>query len=288
MTAPWLLFAGLLPGFATYTTSQGATAHWDTATFCYEMSDAVPEGVDVEVVEGLLSSALRTWTDLDCAPKTLTYQGRTPKTHVDPDQGSGNTVVWVADPADWVHSASYYALTTLTARSADGVILDADLEVNGGGHPFSLTNECPEGSIDLWNTLTHEAGHLMGLDHASLPQATMYGHSSPCDLHMRDLDPDDVDGYCWLAASFPPTEQTAPCASDDAAPEPALDVVAPGDQAQPEPDAAAEAPAAAEGGCAAGTRAQAAGTASYVLLLAGLVALLRAARISGARHQPGG
>ncbi len=283
MIALALALTAVLPGFGTYTTKGGATAHWDTATFCYEMSDALPADVDLDRAEGLLSTAVRTWTTLPCAPKSLEYRGRTLKTHVDPDRGSGNTVVWVTDPANWIHSSTYYALTTLQAQPDDGVIVDADLEVNWGGHVFSMQDPCPTGAVDLWNVLTHEAGHLMGLNHSDVPQATLFHESGSCDTHMRDLDQDDIDGYCWLAATYPPTEAVAPCRAEaDGADVEAVDV--PGaDGAAPDAD---ESGADAEpgtvvvsggGGCAAGPGAYAPGWAMGLLLvaLAGLRPFLR-------------
>jgi hypothetical protein len=210
--ATLLLLATLAPAWAPYTTSVGATVHWDTATFCYEVGDNVPEAWPVADVEALVQGSLEAWTTLACAPKVLRYDGRVDERAVDPATGSGTTLVWIDAAANWRWSPTAYAMTTLTARRSDGVILDADLEVNVGGHDFSLTDECPVDRVDLRNTLTHEAGHLMGLDHSQEPEATLFGAADPGTTFMRDLSDDDVAGYCWLAATFPPTEQVAPCA----------------------------------------------------------------------------
>ena len=283
MTAPWLLLAALLPGFTPYHTSTGATAHWDTATFCYEMSDALPPAVDLDRVEGLLSTAIRTWADLACAPKEVRYQGRTPKTHVDPAEGSGNTVVWITDPADWTHVPGYYALTTVTVQRADGVVLDADLEVNWGRHAFWWAdNTCPTDRIDLWNTLTHESGHLMGLDHSDVPGATMGPSAGFGDCYMRDLAEDDVDGYCWLAANFPPTEKVVPCRAEPTDAEAAPEVDEPGpDRVEAEADATVEAEGGGGGGCAEGQ-----GTPRSALTVIGLAIVALALRRAASRTRP--
>lgn len=61
----------------------------------------------------------------------------------------------------------------------DGRILDADIELNGEYFRFSTTGE--QQRTDVENTVTHELGHLMGLDH-------------PCDDNTRQPVPKDDAG----------------------------------------------------------------------------------------------
>ena len=78
------------------------------------------------------------------------------------------------------YDRSALAITTVTYTSQpgsarDGQILDADIELNAAqvlfttldpGQPGSSTSPGdPRPRVDLWNTLTHELGHLQGLDH---------------------------------------------------------------------------------------------------------------------------
>ena len=48
-------------------------------------------------------------------------------------------------------------------HAQDGRIVDADIEFNGVNFTFSSKGEA--GKTDIENTLTHELGHLLGLDH---------------------------------------------------------------------------------------------------------------------------
>lgn len=75
------------------------------------------------------------------------------------------------------YSPAATALTTLTYvsqpddKTMDGKILDADIELNSVYHHFydadqpapRVTDGRP--LVDLWNTLSHELGHVQGFDH---------------------------------------------------------------------------------------------------------------------------
>jgi hypothetical protein len=53
----------------------------------------------------------------------------------------------------------------------DGAILDADIEINGVNFAISVngvTRGTPSCHVELQNNLTHELGHLVGLEHTCL------------------------------------------------------------------------------------------------------------------------
>ena len=83
-------------------------------------------------------------------------------------------------------------------RPATGRIYDADIEFNDEFFAFVTDNPTPGLSVDIRNTLTHEVGHFIGLDHSSLPDSTMYGAAAVGELHKRDLHPDDREGLCSI------------------------------------------------------------------------------------------
>lgn len=165
----------------------------------------------------------------------------------DPDVDCGGIYDCFEDhgPAD----RSTVALTTVLYDPETGRIFDADLEVNGWdgtGDGTALTNatsSAPRGfyftcadpaglpactrygedgcyAFDLRNTVTHEAGHFVGLAHpcgdagtpqcdALLPpgetvayaQRTMYPATAAGETTKRSLSLDDVAGVC---AIYPP------------------------------------------------------------------------------------
>jgi len=53
-------------------------------------------------------------------------------------------------------------------------------------------------ATDVRNTLTHEVGHLIGLDNSSDPSVVMHGASQLGDVDKRTLKQDDIDGLCAI------------------------------------------------------------------------------------------
>ncbi|HEY4182031.1 MAG TPA: hypothetical protein VGM90_34545 [Kofleriaceae bacterium] len=120
----------------------------------------------------------------------------------------------------------------------DGAIVDADVEINGKN--FTITNDGmtlgdPNGiQSDLRNTLTHELGHLLGLEHtclamgdpprfdgtgapvpscsmASSPditEATMYPFQDSGETKKRTLEADDIAGICSV---YPTADDPGTC-----------------------------------------------------------------------------
>jgi hypothetical protein len=136
----------------------------------------------------------------------------------------------------WDYEPSALAITTVFAQQANGVILDADVELNavtGGRFKWGdlVAGVGAEGAEDLQNTLTHEFGHLLGLDHncfltgntrrgidnngnavpecerssAEVQDATMFAAVSRGDILRRTLASDDIAGVC---AVYPPDGTT--------------------------------------------------------------------------------
>ena len=73
------------------------------------------------------------------------------------------------------YDASATAITTVSyinkaGDAKDGQIVDADIELNAVNNIFfnadkGTPKNDPRNPADLWNTLTHEMGHMQGLDH---------------------------------------------------------------------------------------------------------------------------
>jgi len=108
---------------------------------------------------------------------------------------NGNQVMWLAAPGEWVFSQFTTALTLVAANEVTGAISDADILVNAEHKTFCIDG-CKSNEYDLHSTITHEIGHLLGLDHTSVEEATMYAVGLPAELFMRDLHDDDIAGIC--------------------------------------------------------------------------------------------
>jgi hypothetical protein len=112
--------------------------------------------------------------------------------------------------------------------SRDGAIVDADIELNGVDFAISI-NGVTLGSAachsELQNTLTHELGHLHGLEHTcvtpsdpprvdnngnqvpscvssvgnpAITEPTMYNFQDCGETKKETLEPDDINGICTI------------------------------------------------------------------------------------------
>ncbi len=108
--------------------------------------------------------------------------------------GNGSQIVFVDQ--DWPHGTTVIATTVVAANKVTGEIADADIQFNSQDKVFCVGGACAAGEYDLDNTLTHEIGHLLGLDHSLDGDATMFGGAPPGEILKRDLLDDDVLGVC--------------------------------------------------------------------------------------------
>ncbi len=119
----------------------------------------------------------------------------------------------------WDHGDGVIATTTTTSKSSTGEILDSDIEMNDApaangtkltftavdGLPCTSPSETGCVRIDVQNTVTHEAGHSLGLDHTPDPNATMYASAPSGQTSKRVLANDDIQGICAIYPRGAPT-----------------------------------------------------------------------------------
>jgi hypothetical protein len=121
----------------------------------------------------------------------------------------------------WEHGEGTIGLTTSTFSFRDGRVLDADIELNGsqpGGRVGFLftTVDSPVCEVepatdcvatDLQNTMTHEIGHVVGLDHVFAPGSTMEATAPPGETGKRVIDPGSGAGFCSIyPRGLPPNQ----------------------------------------------------------------------------------
>lgn len=119
-------------------------------------------------------------------------------------------VILALDRTAWAqlpdHSPRALALTLMWHNKKTGEILDTDMELNLGAGTFAdcIANKCTTSEVDFQNTVTHEAGHVLGLGHSKDTSATMTAQTvGAIDTQKRTLAPDDADGYCALGLPEP-------------------------------------------------------------------------------------
>lgn len=139
------------------------------------------------------------------------------------------------------YPAQALAITSVWASSSSGVMVDTDVEVNAVGPQWADVVRNPEvlrsnNVHDLQNTLTHEFGHVLGLDHtcdgggqsnnfdhlgspvprcpgpSTVQESTMAAIVEPGDSKRRDLAPDDIQAMCEIY----PADGEPVCGPDEA------------------------------------------------------------------------
>jgi Matrixin len=125
----------------------------------------------------------------------------------------------------WDHGAAVIALTLMTFTADDGVLLGADIEINGVSQPLTLVDSppCPPGitqacaATDVQNAVTHEFGHFLGLAHSPDPSSTMFATEQRGETSKRTLDPGSRQFVCDV---YPAGLASRDCLTTDAGTDP--------------------------------------------------------------------
>lgn len=177
---------------------------WYTVAATLTFDETSPDAVDAEVSRGRVVEAFVAWSALACdataSPFRFIFGEVLSGGAVGYSEGAGaineNLVTWVGDTSSWAHANDVLALTTLTYDRATGEIYDADMELNEAH--FAFSDAADDTQADVLNTVVHEAGHFLGLDHSDLTSSTMFKRSPLGEISKRDLMADDIAGYCAL------------------------------------------------------------------------------------------
>ncbi len=105
----------------------------------------------------------------------------------------------------WDWDPTVIAMTTTTFSPCSGRLVDADIEMNSAGFDFTvgdgpLCSENPRDpdciGTDLRNTIVHEVGHFIGLDHSPERGSTMFVTALLGETEKRTLADDDIEAIC--------------------------------------------------------------------------------------------
>lgn len=226
----------------------GTCLYWKPRTLRWhptQMPDgSAPQADLVQVVRNSFAA----WEAPDCTDLAFQEGSLVPRVvGYDPNGSNANVVVFHdmrcddipdSDPCHlefscdcWNFPQRMIAVTTTTFRQCTGEIVDADIEMNGAD--FRLTwvdgptcaevedacgSSCSEEDLrgcvetDVENTLVHEIGHLIGLDHSQERDATMYAEAARGETSKRSLHRDDVAGVCDI---YPAGRKTWICEPAD-------------------------------------------------------------------------
>jgi hypothetical protein len=106
----------------------------------------------------------------------------------------------------WDSDERTIALTLTTYDEKSGIIYDSDIQLNASGFTFTTVDApvCVQPgatqrncvATDVQNTMTHELGHLLGLDHTLASGSVMYPRAPSGEISKRTIDAGSRDFVC--------------------------------------------------------------------------------------------
>lgn len=169
--------------------------------------------VSASAAEAAIQVGANAWSTQSGASIELLYLGRVSDTTTAND---GRNVLLFRNVSNGSTIASTYSWTS------NGVLVDADTVYWDGGFTFFTGTSGCTGSNAAYieDIATHEFGHLLGLNHSTVTDATMYPSYSTCSQSLRTLASDDINGIRSLypastssTSPSPSTTNTAPTVS---------------------------------------------------------------------------
>jgi len=204
----------------------GTPIAWPSACVSFSLNHVASESFDFATASALMGEAFAIWESARCgsdeAPPSIRISpvfgpAVCAKPQYNPDSGNANLVVFRDDVWPYSSKGNELAATTVTFDD-DGLIYDADLEINATGPlnvPMSENVQAEQlvqfGIIpdqhDLLSIMIHEAGHFLGLDHSREESSIMQAELAPGEVRTQ-LTADDVAAVC---EAYPPDRETAAC-----------------------------------------------------------------------------
>lgn len=199
---------------------EGPSLYWAERSIGFFVDDALvaDQAQNLEFRQEVTTS-LAVWTQVDCSDFSLELLGfKAVRAGYNQTGDNENVITFVDASEGWPYDAAIIAVTTNTFETSSGRIIDSDIEVND--HHFDLVvvrgDGCDSetGVMDLQNTLTHEVGHVIGLDHPPntriYAETTMFASAPSCETKKRTLTDDDMAGLCDIYPIGQPVAQCFP------------------------------------------------------------------------------
>jgi hypothetical protein len=186
--------------------TSGLLLYWKGACITYAINENAAAGIPIDDASRIIDQGFATWTGSTCVASgqkvgiSVTNLGAVQCGEVRYNSGSPNQnlIVFREDVWPYNDAANTLGLTTVTFNAESGEIYDADMEINATGKNLSITDTVPASGFDLLSVITHEAGHFLGLAHATTSTATMFASYKPGTTTLRTLTSDDTEGLCAI------------------------------------------------------------------------------------------
>ncbi len=232
-------------------TKAGHYLYWESGCVFVTPDSAGTSEIAGDAEFGVIDQSIQTWNDdtASCSYLVVKDAGKKPmevgKDHVNVIKFRDSSWCRPAvgnDPAR-CYSHDSAGITTATyiddaTSSRDGAIVDADIEINGVDFAISVNHQTlgtAPCQSELQNTLTHELGHLHGLEHTctvpgdpsrtdgsgkpvpscatsmsnpAITEPTMYNFQDCGETKKETLEPDDINAICTV---YPTAKDPGTC-----------------------------------------------------------------------------
>jgi len=190
------LFPYAANAYTTLSAADGEKVSWKQSCIQYTIYEEGASDMEFDDLADAVRESFDEWEQVDCSYFYFEETEPATCTEIGFNMAGGNMNLLVWRKSGWPYEDAAMALTTLSYDDRTGRILDADIEFNNDIFVFTL--EKGSGFADLRNTATHEIGHVLGMDHSTDPEATMYAFAFPGDTNKRSVEEDDKAGVCYL------------------------------------------------------------------------------------------
>lgn len=207
-----LMVVALVPiqeadAYSTLRSQNGSELRWYSPTVDFYLNTDGFQDFDPVELERATLQCVRTWEALNFGLR-FNYKGLT---HKKAAEGSDENIIYFEqDPNTWkaLFPSQENALAmTRVWSDGDGAIEGFDMVFNDARHTFSNTLDPGLAKYDYLNTCVHEMGHVLGLDHSDIDDATMFATAATADFSKRDLATDDINGIRYLYRAGMPSEE---------------------------------------------------------------------------------
>lgn len=191
-TLSYFVIAPVSPvaAFETKISKDGHQVHWTDDVVEVHVSSEMPEYNKALLQAGHVAE--QAWRKSEYGPRISVSSGAKGTWGFTPKASNENGLYLLEK---WPFADNQLATTITTTLANTGEVVDSDILVNGE-HDLDFLRAPQEDSstFDLGVIVTHEFGHMLGLGHTKVQDATMWENLEPGATARRELSTDDLDG----------------------------------------------------------------------------------------------
>lgn len=180
------LLSGIASGYVQISAG-GHPAQWWSSDLPLQWYMNADTTDDCQFELDAVTSSFQTWEDVPTSEIAFDFAGAPP--YEDDRYDGRNILYWTQTDPNGYFDAATLALALYWVNLSNGHMLDADIIFNDRDYNWKTRAEGGPGYV-VECVATHEIGHVIGLGHTGIPEATMYPYyHDGCDtLHQDDID----------------------------------------------------------------------------------------------------